>query len=330
MLLYQEQMVGLAFSFLLAATEPSLERLRAAVAAAAEKSTGEMGVAIEHLESAVRLDVRGEFTYPMASTFKLPLLVTLFHQIDEGKIRLDQMVSLESGDVHIGSGRLDDFDAPGISLSIANLAALMMRVSDNSAADELFSRVGPESVRGRLRDLGIDGISVDRAAQRLILDSLGMPPERTEGMNRQEVLDYLNAYEPAPGELEAAASAFERDPRDTATPLSMNELLRALYSGRAASPDSTRRMTDILLACETGENRIPGLLPEGRLVAHKTGTLGGAVADVGVLYLPAERGHVLISILTRGVEDRDAAERAIAEIARYAYDYFQFAVISDQ
>jgi beta-lactamase class A len=65
-------------------------------------------------------------------------------------------------------------------------------------------------------------------------------------------------------------------------------------------------------------------LPEGARTAHKTGTLVGAVADVGVLYLPEERGHVLISVLTRGVEDREKAEMAIAEIARYAYDYFRF------
>jgi beta-lactamase class A len=323
-------MLCLCFSFLLTTTEPSLERLHAAVTEAAEKSTGEMGVAIEHLESGLRIDVRGDVAYPMASTFKLPLLVTLFHLVDEGKVRLDEMVSLERGDVHIGSGRLDDFVAPGISLSVANLAALMMRVSDNSAADELFSRVGPESVRERLRALGIEGISVDRTAQRLILDSLGMPPESTEGMDRQEILAYLNAYQPEPGELEAAASAFEVDPRDTATPLAMNDLLRAIYSGRAASPSSTLWIREILLACETGTNRIPGRLPEGAPAAHKTGTLGGAVADVGVLYLPDGRGHVLISVLTRGVEDREKAENAIAEIARYAYDYFQLSVSSYQ
>jgi len=323
-LLYQEPMLALGFSLLLAAVEPSLERLRAAVAEAAEKSTGEMGVAIEHLESGLGLHLRGDVSYPMASAFKLPLLVTLFHQVDEGKVRLDEMVSLERGDVHIGSGRLDDFAAPGISLSIANLAALMMRVSDNSAADALLSRVGTGSVRERLGALGIEGISVDRSAQRLILDSLGMIPERTEGMTRGEILDYLNAYQPAVGELEAAAHAFEADPRDSATPYAMNGLLRAIYSGRAASAVSTRRILEILLACETGANRIPGRLPEGARAAHKTGTLAGAVADVGVLYLPEERGHVLISVLTRGVKDRDKAERAIAEIARYAYDYFQF------
>jgi len=317
-------MPSFALTLLLAANEASLERLQAAVALAAEGSTGEMGVALEHLESGLRVGFRAETAFPMASTFKLPLLVALFHQVDEGKIRLDEMVSLEREDLHIGSGRLDDFLAPGISLSVANLAALMMRVSDNSAADALLLRVGASNVRERLRALGVDGISVERTAQRLILDSLGMPPERTAGMDRQEILDYLNAYTPAPGELEAAESAFEEDPRDTATPAAMVELLRAIYEGRAASASSTRAMIEILLACETGKERIPGRLPAGARTAHKTGTLGGAVADVGVVDLPEGRGHVLLAVLTRGVEDREEAERAIADIARYAYDYFNY------
>jgi beta-lactamase class A len=323
-------MLILTPALLFLAAEPSLERLRVAVAMAAEGATGEMGVALEHLESGVRVGLRSEISFPMASTFKLPLLVALFHQVDEGKIRLDEMVSLEREDLHIGSGRLDDFLAPGISLSLSNLAALMMRVSDNSAADVLLLRVGPETVREKLRMLGVEGISVERTAQRLILDSLGMPADRTAGMDRREILDYLNAYTPAPGELEAAEAAFEEDPRDTATPSAMVDLLRAVYEGRAASPDSTRRMDEILLACETGKERIPGRLPEGTRAAHKTGSLGGAVADVGVIYLPEGRGHVLVAVLTRGVEDRDKAERAIADIARYAYDYFQLPAASFQ
>jgi beta-lactamase class A len=84
-------------------------------------------------------------------------------------------------------------------------------------------------------------------------------------------------------------------------------------------------MTDILLECETGEKRIKGLLPEKVQVAHKTGTLGGTVNDVGILYLPEGRGHVLVSVLSKGMKDRDRAERAIAEIGRFAYDYFLFA-----
>jgi beta-lactamase class A len=59
-------------------------------------------------------------------------------------------------------------------------------------------------------------------------------------------------------------------------------------------------------------------------VAHKTGTIGGTVNNVGIIYLPHNRGHVIISVLSKAMEDREAAERAIADVARYAYDYFLF------
>lgn len=306
-------------------SEPSLDRLREAVEGVAARAEGQMGIAIEHLETGRAVAVNGELSFPMASTFKLAVLAALFHQADEGKIRLSDMVSLEKSDLHIGSGELPDFRLPGVSLSIENLALLMMRVSDNSAADKLMDIVGIENVNRRLETLGIEGISVDRTCQRLILDWLGMPPERTEGMSYREIQDFLDAYKPAAGELESAAAAFENDPRDSATPLAMNRLLAGIFRGQAATDSSCRSMMEILLECETGEKRIRGLLPEKVQVAHKTGTLGGTVNDVGILYLPEGRGHVALSVLSKGMKDRDKAERAIAEMARFAYDYFLFA-----
>jgi beta-lactamase class A len=308
-----------------AASEPSLDRLREAIEGVAARAEGQMGIAIEHLETGRAVEVNGERSFPMASTFKLAVLATLFHQVDEGKIRLPDMVSLEKSDAHIGSGDLPDYRLPGLSLSIENLALLMMRISDNSAADKLMEIVGVENVNRRLDALAIEGISVDRTCQRLILDWLGMPPARTEGMSYREIQDFLDAYKPAAGELEQAAASFESDPRDSATPVAMNRLLAAIFRGQAASDSSSRTMTEILLECETGEKRLRGLLPEKVQVAHKTGTLGGTVNDVGILYLPDGRGHVAVSVLSKGMKDRDKAEKAIAEVARFAYDYFLFA-----
>jgi beta-lactamase class A len=151
-----------------------------------------------------------------------------------------------------------------------------------------------------------------------------MEPAQTAGMSYREIEDFLNAYEPAPGELDAAADAFEEDPRDSATPLGMNALLQAIFERRAASPASCDRMVEIMLQCDTGRNRLQGFLPDGVRLAHKTGTLGGTVNDVGVMYLPGGRGRVLVSVLTKGMKDRARAEKAIAQVARYAYDYFLF------
>ena len=74
---------------------------------------------------------------------------------------------------------------------------------------------------------------------------------------------------------------------------------------------------------ETGLARIKGLLPQGTDVAHKTGSLGGVANDVGFITLPGDAGHIAISVFTKASnKPEEAAEKAIAEIARTIYDYF--------
>jgi beta-lactamase class A len=77
--------------------------------------------------------------------------------------------------------------------------------------------------------------------------------------------------------------------------------------------------------CRTGSARLLGRLPLGTVVAHKTGTIGGSVNDVGVVTLPADGKKLVIAVLIkksdRPVEDR---ERAIADIARSVRDYYLF------
>ncbi len=307
-----------------AANEGGTDRLRLAVEEAIAGSSGDMGVAIKHLESGEWLVVNGNRSYPMASTYKVAILVELFNQVDEGKIRLDEMVSLGPLNLHLGSGQLKRFIVPGVSLSIENLAFLMMRISDNSATDIVLERVGSENVNQRLASLGITDLVVSRSTQRLIMDHMGFQAWDVEGLTYEELEQKLNDYQVEPGELEMAATRFEMDAQDTATPAAMNLLLEKIFLGQAASPESCRRMVDIMLKCDTGVNRIRGLLPKSVEVAHKTGTIGGTVDDVGIIYLPQGRGHIILSVLSKSCEDRDKAESAIANIARYAYDYFLF------
>ena len=82
---------------------------------------------------------------------------------------------------------------------------------------------------------------------------------------------------------------------------------------------------DLLKECQTGPLRIPGLLPTDTVVAHKTGTLGGSTNDTGLVFLPYNAGHLAITVLMKDARAVTAErERVIADIARYAYDYFVF------
>ena len=313
-----------------ATNKGGIDRLRLAVEEAIVGSSGDMGVAIKHVESGEWLVVNGNRSYPMASTYKVAILVELFNQVDEGKIRLDEMMSLGPLDLHLGSGQLKRFIVPGVSLSLENLAFLMMRISDNSATDIVLERVGIGNVNQRLASLGITGLVVSRSTQQLIMDHMGFEEWDVEGLTYEELEQKLNDYELEPGELEMAATRFEMENQDTATPAAMNLLLEKILLGQAASPESCKKMVDIMLRCDTGVDRIRGLLPKSVPVAHKTGTIGGTVDDVGIIYLPHGRGHIVLSVLSRSSEDRDKAERAIADIARYAYDYFLFTAPDDQ
>jgi beta-lactamase class A len=77
--------------------------------------------------------------------------------------------------------------------------------------------------------------------------------------------------------------------------------------------------------CETGLTRIKGSLPPGTEVMHKTGTIGMTTNDVGIVTLPGDGGHVVISVFVKSSEKEiPDRERAIAEVSRAVYDYFLF------
>jgi len=67
-------------------------------------------------------------------------------------------------------------------------------------------------------------------------------------------------------------------------------------------------------------------LKPGTAVAHKTGTIGGTVNDVGIIYLPDGLGHVAVSIFFKDTAEGKTKEieEKIAKISRFIYDYFYF------
>ena len=159
---------------------PGLQR---ALERAVERFAGRIGVQVQHVESGVSAAVDAETPYPMASTFKVPILVELMARVDAGELSLDDRIEVLSTDQHIGSGLLQNLWAPGIALSLRNVATMMIILSDNSATDLLVERLGPQRITARMRTLGLDNIRVDRTTLELILDYLGVPV-RASGRTR--------------------------------------------------------------------------------------------------------------------------------------------------
>jgi beta-lactamase class A len=309
------------------ANDPNLARLEAEITRLSAIAGGKVGVAAIHLETGREVVLNRGEPFPMASTYKVPIAVQLLTRVDSGTVRLDSMITLRPSDLHPGSGTLTQlFDDPGVSLSVRNLLELMLLISDNSATDIMLRTAGGGAlVNGRLRALGVSGISVDRPTLNLIADAIGvtnLPPESELTPRAFGAL----ARAVSSDAQKSAAEAFYRDRRDTSTPEGMARLLETIWRGRGLSKANTELLLDIMRRCETGPNRIKGLLPPDVVVRHKTGTLGIGVAnDVGNDELPNGAGHLALAIVVKeSTRTAEQQERAIAQIARAAYDYFVF------
>ncbi len=306
--------------------DPGLVRLEREVARLAELAGGAVGAAVIHLETGRAVHHNGAERFPMASTYKVPIAVQLLSRVDRGEIRLESMIEVQQWDLHPGSGTLSRLlDDPGVVLSLRNLVELMLLISDNSATDLVLDVAGgSEAVTARMRELGLSGIDVNRPTVSLIADWIGVTelPPKTElrPASYREIFDAV-----AEEERERAAAAFDADPRDTATPEAMGQLLKLVWDGDALSEEGTALLLDIMTRSTTGRERIKGLLAPRTEVAHKTGTIGGTTNDVGIITLPNGAGHVVVVLFVKGsTRPVDQRERAIAHIARAAHDYFLF------
>lgn len=305
--------------------DPGVSRLEAEIARLAALAGGTVGVGAVHLETNRRVYLNGGEAFPMASTYKVPIAVQLFTRIDRGEIGLDTMIALRPSDLHPGSGTLTAlFDDPGVILSLRNLTELMLLISDNSATDLVLRTAGgPEAVTARMEELGFSGIRVNRPTLTLIANWVGVERVTPEEWHPDRARELF--AETSPEERARAADAFDADPRDTATPEDMAELLAKLWQGDLLTDESTQLLLGIMTRSTTGTARLKGLLPRGTEVAHKTGTIGRTTNDIGIITLPNDAGHVVTVVFVKESErEIPERERAIAHIARAVHDYFLF------
>ncbi len=265
------------------------------VAALANGQNGRIGVAAVDLSSGQSVAVLGNQPFPMASTSKIAIAATFLQGVEEGRFRLtDQfplMVALPSPKF---SGAVAPV-RPGTLYSAQTLIELSLIRSDNQATDALLAAVGgPQSVNRWLRNAGVTGLRIDRDIATLVRDDGAINPATTI------------------------------DVRDSATPMAMVQLLTGLYRGTWLSSASRGFLLATMERCRTGKHRIAALLPEGTLVAHKTGTLANTSSDVGIIHTPDGRA-LAVAIYVTGQGNGMARDSRIATIARALYDGYQAA-----
>jgi beta-lactamase class A len=235
------------------------------------------GIFIVDLDRGAYLDWSSDSTVPAASTIKLPILIALFQDVEAGKVRLDESLTLKPEMRVGGSGDLQ-YKKPGTQYILLEVAKKMITISDNTATNMLIERLG-----------GIEALSQRFHSWGLTTTVLRNPLPDVEGTN-------------------------------TTSPKELTNLLLMLNQGQLVSGESRDRMLDIMQQTQTNA-LLPKGLGVGATIAHKTGTIGSLLGDVGLVNMPTGKRYVICVMVKRPHNDI-TAEQLIRQISRTAYDYF--------
>jgi beta-lactamase class A len=299
-------------------------RLESAFALLAKQTDGSVGVAVQRIGGGPVYTLNAGQTFPMASTFKIAVAGAVLNRIDKGELKLDTMVTVDPAVWVQSAGITEQMKHPGVALSVHNLLELMLTRSDNTATDVMVAQAGgAAAVTAWLRKVGVtNGQRVDADTARLIYRALDITPGPG---SFKDNIERAFAADPSKRDMDQKRTPnvpFNNDPRDASTPEAMVQLLAVIQSGKALSASSTKVLIEIMERCITGEKRLKGLLPQGTVVAHKTGTLMSIANDVGIVTMPDGSKFAIAVFVKSDTKGVDTQERVIAEVARTAYDHY--------
>jgi beta-lactamase class A len=267
-------------------------KIVAAIQDRVTKSGADVGIAFETLDERLTWSSRGDDVFHAASTMKIPVMIELFHQVREGKVKLSDSLpiknefhSLVDGSAFTLSAaddsETDVYKAAGQTRTLDQLCDLMVTVSSNFATNLLIQKLGIENIRATVTSLHADGMDIKR------------------GVEDQK--------------------AFDKGLNTTTTARGLAALLVAIANGKAVDADASAKMVEILERQKFNEG-IPAGVPKNIRVAHKTGEITKIHHDAGIVY--AERPFVIV-VLVRGTDDFKASSALIADVTRDLYQASQ-------
>ena len=286
--------VGILFSVCLSvcavafAQDAKLATAESAISARIAKSGADVAVYFRTLDGKAQWSVRADDVFHAASTMKIPVMIELFHQVQEGKVKLTDTLLIKNEFHSIVDGSpytlnaSDDsegelYKGEGQKRTLRELCELMITVSSNLATNLLIEKLGVENIRAEVHMLGADGMNVKRGVE--------------------------------------DGKAFEKGLNNTTTARGLGILLQAIAEGKAVDAASSNEMVAILQWQKFNEG-IPAGLPKGTPVAHKTGEITKIHHDAAIVF--AKRPFILV-ILVRGLAEKLDSAALMAGISKSLY-----------
>jgi len=260
------------------------ESLGARLAELDKRSGGRLGCAVLNTSTEAMIAHRGDQRFPMCSTFKASAVAFVLQRADRRAERLDRRIVFSERDI-LPHAPITELHVGGDGMSVADLCAAAITVSDNTAANLLLASFGgPAALTNFWRAIGDTVTRLDRTE-----------PELNEG---------------TPG-----------DPRDTTSPAAMLENLRKFVLGDVLAPASREMFSKWLVRTTTGDARLRAGFPRNWVIGDKTGTGGHETSnDIAVIWPPSRKPFVVAAYLTQGPDSEDARNAILADVGHAVAD----------
>ena len=257
---------------------------------------GKVALLAVNLRTAQIVAIDADQPVQTASTIKLALFLEAFHQIKDGKIKLDDHIPFKPEDKVQGSGLMQFMRAPA-EWSFEDVLTLMIIQSDNTATN-------------------------------LAIDHVGLKPtnERLAKMGFKNTYFYKKVFKPAEGEVPADQKKFGLG---KTTAREMATLMADIMQCEVGDLALCKKMRDILKS-QLDRNKIPHYIEADSdttetpsAIASKSGSLDAVRADVGAIVLDGQM--IVISAYTYENQDRrwipeNEGEQLIAHMSKEIVD----------
>jgi beta-lactamase class A len=261
----------------------------------AKSLKADIGIAVMDLQDNLdTVSFNGQRHFPMQSVYKFHLGLAILHQVDEGKLSLDQKIHIDKKDYFpTWSPLMKKYPEGNVDVALREVLMFTASQSDNLGCDILFRLVGGAPEVGKyINSLGIKDVAI-----------LNTEKEMHDDANLQF--------------------------KNWTTPIAMVQILEKFYRQDLFPKEGYDFMWGAMVETPMGSKRIKGMLPAGTIVAHRTGTGGliaegilGAVNDVGFINLPNGKTIALAVFIASTKEDQATNEEAIAKISKVVYEFY--------
>ena len=253
---------------------------------------------LKDLGSGARADRRGDVPVPSASTRKISIMMAALKAVHDGKLALDQKVTIDSRYQDNDSGTFQHL-TPGFWIAFRDALVMMIIVSDNTATGLVVDLVGLGEIQRFCESIGMTGT----------IHRFGIPPR----LGPDHALEQVTST--TPNDQGLLLELILRGTSDA-----------AVAARLGCSTELVRLGLDIL-TWQKLKTRLPSLLPAGTKIAHKTGTGSRGYMDAGIIWkndrpqciLTAYTDHVPAA-LPDGTPGFAAAAQLIGRMARLCYE----------